>query len=97
MYNQLSTESEAAAIAKQLTDLNIGGGVAETYIPEYGGPYVPPSDGDRKFYHFKFVNGADGFNVGLVRAFMQYSPVRWPMMLATEVDAAAKSKKSNDD
>lgn len=88
MYNQLSTYVEAAQIAKQLG--SIGGGVTETYIPEYEGPFVPPSDGINQFLHFKFANGADGFNVGLIRAFMQYSPFRWPMMINSEVEAARK-------
>lgn len=88
MYNQLATSEEAQQIATALG--SIGGGVVETYIPEYGGPYVVPENGPSKFYHFRFANGAEGFNVGLIRAFMQYSPMRWPMMIATEVEAARK-------
>ena len=88
MYNQLATYDEAAAIAKQLTA--VGGGVVDTYIPLYEGPYVPPENGPSKFLHFRFANGADGFNVGLIRAFMQYSPMRWPLMIETEVNAARK-------
>lgn len=94
MYNQLATPQEAQEIAKQLG--SIGGGVVDTYVPEYGGPYVPPENGPAKFLHFRFANGADGFNVGLIRAFMQYSPLRWPLMIATEVDAAGRKKKEED-
>jgi hypothetical protein len=83
--NQLATAEEAKEIAKRLG--SIGGGVAETYIPEYGGPYSPPQDGNAKFYHFRFRNGADGFNVGLIRTTMQYFPTRWPVMISTEVSA----------
>lgn len=88
MYNQLATYQEAQEIAKQLG--MIGGGVVETYVPEYEGPFSPPENGPSKFLHFRFANGASGFNVGLIRAFMQYSPMRWPDMIATEVNAARK-------
>jgi hypothetical protein len=88
MYNQLATREEAQQIAQALG--SIGGGVVETYIPEYGGPFLVPENGAAKFYHFRFANGAEGFNVGLIRAFMQYSPMRWPTMIATEVEAARK-------
>jgi len=88
MYNQLATHAEAQEIAKQLG--SIGGGVVDTYIPQYMGPFTPPENGPAKFLHFRFANGAEGFNVGLIRAFMQYSPMRWPMMIATEVDSARK-------
>lgn len=88
MYNQLATYQEAQEIAKQLG--SIGGGVVDTYIPEYDGPFAPPENGAAKFLHFRFANGAEGFNVGLIRAFMQYSPLRWPAMIGTEVEAARK-------
>ena len=88
MYNQLATPQEAQEIARQLG--TIGGGVVDTYVPEYEGPFVPPENGPSKFLHFRFANGAEGFNVGLIRAFMQYSPMRWPMMITTEVEAARK-------
>jgi hypothetical protein len=88
MYNQLATYQEAQEIAKQLG--TIGGGVVDTYIPEYGGPFTAPENGPAKFLHFRFANGAEGFNVGLIRAFMQYSPLRWPTMIGTEVEAARK-------
>jgi hypothetical protein len=88
MYNQLATTEEAKKIAAELA--NIGGGVVETYVPEYQGPFSPPENGQAKFLHFRFANGADGFNVGLIRAFMQYSPLRWPLMIGAEVEAARK-------
>ena len=88
MYNQLATYQEAQEIAKQL--VSIGGGVAATYIPEYEGPFSPPENGPSKFLHFRFANGAEGFNVGLIRAFMQYSPTRWPSMIGAEVESARK-------
>ncbi len=86
--NQLATMEEAKDIAAKLSA--IGGGVAEIYIPDYLGPYAPPEDGAAKFYHFKFRNGADGFNVGLVRTVMLYFPSRWPLMIATEVNASVR-------
>lgn len=88
MYNQLATYQEAQEIAKQLGA--IGGGVVDTYIPEYGGPYVQPENGPSKFLHFRFANGAEGFNVGLIRAFIQNSPLRWPVMIGAEVEAGRK-------
>lgn len=88
MYNQLATYLEAQDIANQLG--SIGGGVVDTYVPEYGGPFTPPENGPAKFLHFRFANGAEGFNVGLIRAFMQYSPLRWPMMIGTEVESSRK-------
>lgn len=84
---QLATIDEAKAIAAKLGV--IGGGVTDTYIPEYLGPYAAPENGTAKFYHFRFKNGADGFNVGLVRTTMQIFPSRWPLMISTEVEASA--------
>lgn len=88
MYNQLATYQEAQEIAMQLGTM--GGGVVATYIPEYEGPFAPPENGPAKFLHFRFANGAEGFNVGLIRAFMQYSPMRWPAMIGTEVESSRK-------
>lgn len=85
--NQLATIEEAKSIATRLG--SIGGGVADIYIPEYTGPYSAPENGSAKFYHFRFKNGADGFNVGLIRTTMQYNPSRWPLMISTEVNATA--------
>jgi hypothetical protein len=59
------------------------------YIVEFQGPYATPQDGDRKFYHFRFANGAAGINAGLVRRMMQFSPTRWPLMMANDVNQAA--------
>jgi hypothetical protein len=88
--NQFTTLDEAQSIAKQI-GAAIGGGVETVYIPTYGGPYVTPEIGESKFYHFRFHNGADGFNAGLIRQSMKFSPSRWPLMLAVEVQAAANS------
>src|ERR1700738_4104645 len=62
------------------------------YIPAYTtGPFATPQAGDKKFYHLRFRNGAEGFNAGLVKATMAFSPSRWPLMIALEVNAAAHS------
>lgn len=99
---QLATLDEAKAIATQLA--TIGGGIkpitddpatSGIYLPQYGGPYAAPEDGDSKFYFFRFENGADGFNVGLVRTTMQVFPSRWLMMVSTEVNAAASYASLN--
>ena len=95
MVGQLVTLEDAKDVAAKLVD--IGGGVApykandpETsgiYIPVYGGPFVVPEDGDKKFYLLRFVNGADGFNAGLVKIIIAMFPTRWPQMIAQEVNA----------
>jgi hypothetical protein len=87
---QLSTMEEAKAIAAKLG--TIGGGVADIYDPSENdhNPFLARPDGEAKWYHFRFKNGVDGFNVGLIRTFMQVFPSRWPLMVSTEVDAAAK-------
>ena len=85
--NQFATIEEAKAIATKLGV--IGGGVADTYIPDNYGPFATPENGTAKFYHFRFHNGAAGFNVGLVRTTMLYYPSRWPLMISTEVNAVA--------
>lgn len=96
--NQLATLDEAKAIAAKLGAM--GGSVkpltseAETsgiYVPQYVGPYAAPQNGSALFLHFRFYNGASGFNVGLIRETMKYFPFRWPLMLSTEINAAANS------
>ena len=91
--NQLATEAEAKAIALQLA--GIGNGVKEYYIPEYGGPYVTPQMGDAKFYHIRFNNGAEGFNVGLIRTLMRQCPTTWLNMVATEVGYQVAAMSNN--
>ena len=99
MTTQFTTLDEAKAVAKQLSA--IGGGVppydandpevSGIYIPEYSvGPFPTPQDGDRRFYHVRFRNGADGFNAGLMKATMEIFPTRWPVMISSEVDAAGR-------
>jgi hypothetical protein len=95
---QLVTLEEAKRIAEMLGD--IGGGVlpynesnpdkSGIYIPQYGGPFAPPSQGEQKFYHFRFRNGAQGNNAGLVKGIMAMFPTCWTDIIAAEVDAAAK-------
>lgn len=71
---QLSTLSEALELKNILG--NIGKGVSEIYIPQYSGPFGPPQElsTNRKFYHFKFNNGAEGLNVGLIRETLEKDP-----------------------
>ena len=80
---QLATIEEAKDIAAKLG--TIGGGVVDIYVPRMLGPYALPDTGTSKWYHFKFRNGAEGINVGLVRGTMQMFPSRWPMMMAIDV------------
>lgn len=96
--SQFVTLEEAKRIARELGA--IGGGVppynpddpeiSGIYIPQYAGPFGTPEQGDKKFFQFRFRNGAEGVNVGLVKALMAYAPTRWPDMIALEVNAAAK-------
>jgi len=90
---QLTTMEEAKETALRLA--TIGGGVADIYIPEYFGPYTAPEDDLSKFYHFRFRNGADGHNVGLVRMTMQNFPTSWPNMIALEVNATSSLFSNN--
>jgi hypothetical protein len=91
---QFVTLDYAKALALQLNA--IGGGVkpitvdpntSGIYIPQYGGPYETPvgADASLKFYHFRFRNGAEGINAGLVDNLMHVFPTRWPAMLAADV------------
>lgn len=81
--NQLATIEEAKAIALQLS--TAGRGVKDIYIPQYDGPYTAPEVGNSKFYHLRFNNGAEGFNVGLVRTLMKQCPTTWLNMVITEI------------
>jgi hypothetical protein len=60
------------------------------YIPQYA-MFATPEQADHKFYHFRFQNGAEGFNAGLIQTIMTMFPTRWPLMIGTEVTAAARS------
>lgn len=80
---ELVTLAQARAIAACLG--SIAGGVATIFIPPYS-LFSAPSDGDFLFYHFSFVNGASGFNTGLIWQSMLSFPYTWPAMLATSVN-----------
>ena len=86
--NQLSTIEEAKALAAQLG--STGGGVRDIYIPEYDGPYMAPEIGTSKFYHFRFANGAEGFNAGLIRTLIKQCPTSWLNMVSTEIGYQVK-------
>lgn len=57
----LITEAEALAALDKVDDLN--GGVVQqidgsrAYVPEYGGGWAPPVDGENKMYMVDFANG----------------------------------------
>lgn len=87
--NQLATEDEAKAFTIELSGL--GNGVREYYIPEYEGPWGVPEIGNSKFYHLRFNNGAEGFNVGLVRTLKKQCPTSWLNMVATEIGYQVKA------
>lgn len=60
------------------------------FVPTYGGPYSPPSNGDSRYYFFAWKTHEDPMlqEVGLVRSVMQYWPTRWPMALFAEYQAS---------
>ncbi len=60
------------------------------YIPSFA-PFDTPSQGDKKFYHFRFRNGAEGVNAALVKATMMMCPTRWPFMIAIDVQTGRPS------
>lgn len=80
--DQLATWKEATLIARKLTEAGIGGGVrpqvrnpnaSGIYLPSFL-VYPPPGDKGSFFLHFRFNNGKEGFNVGLIRGqFARYS------------------------
>ena len=90
--NQLATIEEAKAIALQLS--TVGNGVKDIYIPQYDGPYTAPEVGNSKFYHLRFNNGAEGFNVGLVRTLMKQCPTTWLNMVTTEIRYQVKDMQN---
>ena len=60
------------------------------YIPIYTqGPFPTPGTGELKFYFLRFVDGAEGFNAGLILQEIALFPTSWPTMLSLEVNAAA--------
>lgn len=88
--NQLTTMDEAKTIASELWFA--GGGVKDIYIPEYLGPYSSPENGLAKFYHFRFHNGAEGFNAGLIREFRKMFKFTWPQIIMDEVNREGKTE-----
>lgn len=89
---QLSTLSEALELSELLCD--IGKGVSEIYVPAYGGPFAPPEESstNRKFYHFRFNNGAEGINVGLVRETLEKDPANGLSRIALDVAQGEKKE-----
>lgn len=87
--SQLATEKELEFVKNQVG--HFGGGLQEAYIPKYEGPFLVPEDGDRKFWHLRFKNGNEGFNVGLILYFIKSFPVTWTAMLADQINAKPPS------
>jgi hypothetical protein len=90
--DQLSTLSEAIELAGILGA--IGKGVKEIYVPVYGGGFTPPQElsTGRKFYHFKFNNGAEGINVGLVRERLLKDPINGLAGITLDVNQGEKKE-----
>ena len=66
----------------------------DIFIPEYFGPWAAPEIGNSKFYHYRFNNGAEGFNVGLIRTLMKQCPTSWLNMVSTEIGYQVKSMQN---
>jgi hypothetical protein len=72
---QLATLTEARALAEELKNYGLiinseseDQNKSGIYLPDWrteGGP--SPNEGDALWYHFRFTNGADGVNVGLIQ------------------------------
>jgi len=96
-YNpaELATWSEAWHIAQKLK--TVGGGVkpqtgnretSGTYIPQFVG-YPAPQDGKSYWLHFRFANGKEGHNVGLIRElFAKYPKAYVINFMKTQVEVA---------
>lgn len=90
--SQLVTLKEAEQIAAAI-GTNIGGGVKRIYVIRYPvGPFAAPEDGEKKFFHFDFKNGARGYNAGLIKDLMNRFPLTWPVNLKGEVDRDANTE-----
>lgn len=87
--NQLATHDEAKALAAELG--SVGGGVREIYLGFWlpqGGPQ-PQGEVDGTLtlpWLFRFNNGIDGVNVGLVRETKKRYPTRWLAEVARDVE-----------
>lgn len=84
LTNQLSTEKDIAFVKEAVAVFGVP--VVDVFIPEYGGPFVPPDAGDKKFWFLKFANGKE-LNVGLVKYFIKAQPVTWYRQIADELFA----------
>lgn len=84
---QLSTLAEAQQLKAEIGGL--GGGVTEIYVPTWmpgPGAFPEPRIDEARFYHFRFANGAEGINVGLVRETKKRYPTRWLSEIARDME-----------
>jgi hypothetical protein len=85
--SQFVSDKELEVIKAKMAE--IGYPAVETYIPEYQ-VLATPVDGEKKFWHFAFKTKRDkvvrGFNAGLIKMFMQYSPTGWPELIINDIN-----------
>lgn len=95
-YNmqQLASRDQAAQLSILLDTYNIGEGVKEIYIPEFLMSQTPEEvvNGVRyEWLHFRFNNGAEGINVGLILDMMRRNSNRAYVLSILQRDIAAQS------
>jgi hypothetical protein len=95
-YNlqQLASRAQASDLASLLADYGIGGGVKEVYIPEFLLSETPHAELDGVSYewlHFRFNNGAEGINVGLILDMLKRQPNRLYVLSIIQRDIAAQA------
>ena len=85
--SQFVTQKELEVIGQKMAE--IGYPVVKSYIPQYE-VFATPEDGEKKFWHLAFKNKkgdvVEGFNAGLIKLFMNYSPFGWPELIINEIN-----------
>lgn len=85
--SQFVTQKELEIIAEKMAE--IGYPVTKSYIPQYQA-FETPEQGEKKFWHLGFKNSkgqeVEGFNAGLIKKFMEYSPTGWPQLIINEIN-----------
>jgi hypothetical protein len=85
--SQFVSQKELDIISAKMAE--IGYPVVRSYIPEYM-IFATPEQGEKKFWHLAFKNKkgdvVEGFNAGIIKMFMEYSPTRWPEMIMADIN-----------
>lgn len=97
MYNlqQLASRAQANELAGVLSVYGIGSGVKDTYIPDFLLSETPSAvvDGVKyEWLHFRFNNGAEGINVGLILDMLKRQPNRAYVFSILQRDIASQAQ-----